>query len=177
MSRLNPAVNASDHHAGDVNASLILVEYGDFECPHCRRAHPFVKRLLNEMGNDMHFVYRNFPLRQIHQHANDAAIAAEAAGKQGRFWEMHDQIFNNQDRLSDSLFLSLAANIGLNLEQFAEDSKSEEIQNKIEKDLESGIRSGVNATPTFFLNESRVLTYNGTYKSLWEAFRVESELL
>lgn len=177
MSRLKPAVNAADHHQGNINAPLTLVEYGDFECPHCKHAHPFIKRLLDEMGKDLLFVYRNFPLRQIHQHAFDAAIAAEAAGKQGRFWEMHDLIFEHQEKLGEDLFMSLSEIIGLDTKQFESDLKDIEIQNKIEKDFESGIRSGVNATPTFFLNDSPVLTYTTTYKSLWEAVRLESELL
>ena len=169
MSLLKLAVNSADHHSGNMNATITLVEYGDFECPHCRIAHPLVKRLLKEKGNEILYVFRNFPLREVHRHAYKAAIAAEAAGKQGKFWEMHDLIFENQDKLNTRYFLSLAKIIGLDLVQFTIDSENEELLNKIETDFESGIRSGVNGTPSFFLNGSRLLTYDETYESLLDA--------
>src|SRR4030095_3966120 len=111
MSVLKIAVNSADHHRGNVNAAVTLVEYGDFQCPYCKRAHPLVKRLLEERGEKFHFVFRNFPLRKIHPHAHASAVAAEAAGKQGKFWEMHDLIFENQDRLSSNYLLLLAEGI------------------------------------------------------------------
>ena len=176
MSALKLAVNSADHHQGNVNAATTLVEYGDFQCPYCRRAHPLVKRLLKEKGNELHFVFRNFPLRSIHPHAYISATSAEAAGKQGKFWEMHDLIFENQDKLNTNYLLSLAEDIGLDLVQFAQDLKSKKILDKTEKDFESGIRSGVNGTPTFFLNGYPLLTYDGTYESLLDAVQLESEL-
>jgi protein-disulfide isomerase len=176
MSTLKPAVNSADHHQGNVNAAIALVEYGDFECPHCRRAHPFVKRLLKERSKELHFVFRNFPLQEIHPHAYVAAVTAEAAGKQNKFWEMHDLIFENQDKLTTNYLMSLAESLGLDFAQFAKDSKSEAVQSKIEMDFESGIRSGVNGTPTFFLNGSPILTYDETYESLLDAIRFESEM-
>jgi protein-disulfide isomerase len=176
MSKLKPAVNSADHHQGNINASITLVEYGDFQCPYCRRAHPLVKRLLRERANDLLFVFRNFPLRKIHPHAYISAVTAEAAGKQGKFWEMHDLIFENQNKLTTNYLLSLAEDIGLDLAQFAKDSKSEEILDKIERDFESGIHSGVNQTPTFFLNGSPLLTYDETYESLSDAVQLESEM-
>jgi len=176
MSKLKPAVNAADHHQGNVNAHVTLVEYGDFECPYCGRAHPLVKRLLEEKGKEIQFVFRNFPLREIHPHAYAAALTAEAAGKQGKFWEMHDLIFEDQKNLNANFLVSLAKEIGLDMKQFAEDSKSDELQNKIEGDFESGIRSGVNGTPTFFINGSKLLTYDETYESLLDAIQLESEM-
>ena len=176
MSKLKLAVNSADHHEGNVNAATTLVEYGDFECPYCGRAYPLVKRLLKERVNELHFVFRNFPLREIHPHAHMSAIAAEAAGKQGKFWEMHDMIFENQNKLNTNYLLSLAKDIGLDLAQFDKDSKSKEILNKIETDFESGIRSGVNGTPTFFLNGYPLLTYDETYESLLDAVRLENEM-
>lgn len=176
MSTLKLAVNANDHHLGNVNATIIVVEYGDFECPHCRHAHPLIKRLLKERSNDLHFVFRNFPLTEVHPHAFTAAITAEAAGKQDKFWEMHDLIFENQDKLNTQFLLSLAENMGLDMKQFAKDFKSEELQNKIETDFESGIRSGVNGTPTFFINGIKLLTYDETYESLLDAVLLESEM-
>src|SRR6185369_13727683 len=176
MSVLRLAVNSADHHAGNVNAGITLVEYGDFQCPYCRRAHPLVKRLLKEKGDELHFVFRNFPLSEIHPHAYISAVTAEAAGKQGKFWEMHDLIFENQNRLNANYLLSLVENIGLDLEQFAEDSNSDEVLNKLEADFESGVRSGVNGTPTFFLNGTRLLTYDETYESLADAVQHEFEM-
>ncbi len=176
MSTLKPAVSSADHHQGNVNAAFTLVEYGDFECPHCRRAHPLIKRLLKERGDDLNFVFRNFPLSEIHPHAQMSAIVAEAAGKQEKFWEMHDLIFENQDKLSAKFLMTLAEELDLDLEKFAADTTSTEVATKVEKDFESGIRSGVNGTPTFFLNGSRVLTYDETYESLLDAILLESEM-
>ena len=176
MSKLKLAVNSNDHHLGNVDATITLVEYGDFQCPYCKRAHPLIKRLLKEKNNDLHFVFRNFPLQEIHPNAYTAAITAEAAGKQDKFWEMHDLIFENQDKLSTKFLMSLAENIGLDMKQFAEDSKSNMLQSKIETDFESGIRSGVNGTPTFFINGNKLLTYDETYESLLDAVLLESEM-
>jgi protein-disulfide isomerase len=176
MSTLKLAVNSNDHHLGNVNATITLVEYGDFQCPHCRHAHPLIKRLLKERNNDLHFVFRNFPLQEVHPQAYAAAITAEAAGKQGKFWEMHDLIFENQDRLDTKFLFSLAEDIGLDMIRFAKDLKSDGVQSKIETDFESGVRSGVNGTPTFFLNGSKLLTYDETYESLLDAVILESEL-
>jgi len=169
MSVLKLPVNPSDHHRGNVNATKTLVEYGDFECPHCKHAHLFIKRLLKEKGTKLDFVFRNFPLRKIHPHAYMSAVTAEAAGEQGKYWEMHDLIFENQDRLNENYLFSLAQDVGLDLAKYTKDSKSSEIQDKIEKDFESGIRSGVNGTPTFFLNGSPIFTYDETYESLLNA--------
>ena len=176
MSKLKLAVNFNDHHLGNVNAPITLVEYGDFQCPHCKHAHPLIKRLLKERSNDLHFVFRNFPLTEVHPQAYTAAITAETAGKQDKFWEMHDLIFENQDKLDTKFLLSLADNIGLNMKQFAKDFKSEELQKKIETDFESGIRSGVNGTPTFFINGNKLLTYDETYESLSDAVLLELEM-
>ena len=93
MSKLNIPANADDHHQGNLNAAITLVEYGDFQCPQCRRAYPLVKRLLKEKGKELNFVFRNFPLNKIHPLAFSAAVSAEAAGKQNKFWAMHDLIF------------------------------------------------------------------------------------
>jgi protein-disulfide isomerase len=176
MSVLKLAENSADHHAGNVYAGITLVEYGDFQCPYCRRAHPLVKRLLKEKGDELHFVYRNFPLSEIHPQAYVSAVTAEAAGKQGKFWEMQDLIFENQAKINKNYLLSLAEIMHLDLAQFAKDLKSEVIRNKIDTDFEGGIRSGVNGTPTFFLNSYRLLTYDETYESLADAIQFESEM-
>lgn len=176
MSKLKPAVGPHDHQLGNKNAPIVLVEYGDFECPHCGHAHPLISRLVQEKGDSFNFVFRNFPLREAHPHAFVSAIAAEAAGKQGKFWQMHDLIFENQQKLSTDFLMSLAEDLGLDLAQFEEDSQRDAIKNKIEMDFESGVRSGVNGTPTFFLNGSPLFTYDGSYESLVEAIELESEM-
>src|SRR5688572_31715984 len=102
MSRLTPPVSNADHRAGPDDAPVTLVEYGDFECPHCRRAHPIVHDVRKRMGQRLRFVFRHFPLSESHLHARHAAEAAEAAAAQGKFWEMHDLLFENQENLEDS---------------------------------------------------------------------------
>ena len=158
-----------------LNAAITLLQYGDFQCPNCRRAYPLIKKLLEEKGEELDFVFRNFPLKKIHPLAFSAAASAEAAGKQERFWEMHDLIFENQNKLTAHFIRSLAEKIGLNIAQFEQDSQSEEIRTKIEKDYDSGILSGVNKTPSFFVNGSLLLTYDETYESLLNAILFESK--
>jgi protein-disulfide isomerase len=144
-----------------------LVEYGDYQCPYCRRAHPLVQRLLQEVGSELRFVFRHFPLKEIHAQAFAAALSAEAAGRQGKFWQMHDLLFQHQDRFGEkTIFLDLAEELGLDLGHFIMDRKSEELATKVEKDFSGGIYSGVSRTPTFFLNESKIYTYDGSYESL-----------
>lgn len=177
MSTLKFLVTKDEYHRGNINAPIALVEYGDYQCPYCKRAHPLVKRLLKESGDQFYFVFRNFPLRKVHPLAQSSAISAEAAGKQGKFWEMHDLIFENQPKLTTRFLLSLAEGLGLDPVQFERDSKSEALLNKIETDFEGGMRSGVNRTPTFFLNGSRLIGYDETYKSLADAILIPSEML
>jgi len=175
MSTLKFDVHPNDHHRGNLNAALTLVEYGDFECPYCKRAHALVTRLLKEKSNELHFVFRNFPLRKIHPHAYASAITAEVAGRQGKFWEMHDLIFENQNKLTTSFLLHLAECLDLDLEKFSRDSKSIKVLNKIDTDFESGVHSGVNRTPSFFINGSLLLTYDETYESLFDAIQPGTE--
>ena len=176
MSTLSLEVNSNDHRKGNLKATLTLVEYGDFQCPACRRAHGLVKRLLKERGNDLCFVFRNFPKPQFHPYAYAAAIAAEAAGKQSKFWEMYDLIFENQSKLDANYLVSLAQDIGLDSAQFDIDRKSDDVLNKIKMDIESGIRSGLKGTPTFFLNGSPILGSTRTYESLLAAIPIESNI-
>src|SRR5688572_26697942 len=112
MTALKVPVNAGDHHQGNIEAKLTLVEYGDFQCPYCGRAHPLVKQLLREWGQDLHFVFRHFPLAKIHPLALACSVTAEAAGQQGKFWEMHDHIFENQRKITTRFLTSLAEGIG-----------------------------------------------------------------
>lgn len=167
MTTLRPSVSDRDHQAGNHNSTLTLVQYGDYQCPHCRRAYNYVERLLKEHGTDIRFVFRHFPLTEIHPDAATAARSAEAAGVQGNFWEMHKLLFENQNRFHQkTLFLRLADELGLQLSQFFADRKHDEVISKVEKDFKGGMYSGVGGTPTFFINESKVYTYNGSYDSL-----------
>ena len=150
--RLKYPVNSNDHIQGNKNAPVELVEYGDYECSDCGHAFPIIKRIQQEMGDDLKFIFRNFPLTNSHPHAVNAALAAEAAALQNKFWEMHDTIFKNQKQLDDEDLLSYAEKINLDLNQFKSDIQERELLTKVEADFESGVRSGVNGTPSFFVN-------------------------
>jgi protein-disulfide isomerase len=155
MGQLVHPVTEDDHIAGPMDAPLTLVEYGDFECPHCAAAHPVVKEIQRLLGDTLRFVYRHFPLTQIHPHAEHAAEASESAGAQGAFWEMHDVIFENQDAMTDRDLIRDAAAIGIDAERVAEDLDSGTWEARVQRDFASGVRSGVNGTPTFFINGMR----------------------
>jgi len=169
MAHLKPPVSERDQQTGNANAPVTLVEYGDYQCSHCAHAHPLLKQLVEEEGGELRFVFRNFPLSQSHPLATLAAQAAEAAGKQQKFWEMHDMIYEKLDGLSRDSFTAFAASLGLDLEKFDADLESDDIAAKVESDFESGIRSGVNGTPSFFINGERISSYDGSYESLQAA--------
>ena len=152
MTPLIPAVNRMDHMYGNAAAQLELVEYGDYECPFCGRAYPIVKDIQKKLGNEMKFIFRNFPLSKIHPHAFSAAVATEAAALQNRFWEMHDMVFENQQTLDLDHILLFAKRIGLDVERFKNDIQLKPLIEKVSGDFDSGIRSAVNRTPTFFIN-------------------------
>lgn len=153
--RLVLPVSDRDHILGPETASVTLVEYGDYECPYCGLAYPIVKELLRRLGDQLRFVFRNFPLTQVHPHAEHAAQAAEAAGRQGKFWEMHDYLFEHQDALDDAHLAQYAIDLNLDLPRFEQDFGDPAIIEHIREDVLSGIRSGVNGTPTFFINGVR----------------------
>ena len=152
MNQLTLPVNSHDHILGNPDSPLELVEYGDYECPYCGRAFPIVKDIQQQLGSNLKFVFRNFPLSKIHPNAFLAGVATEAAGLQGKFWEMHDIIFQNQKSLNAENILHLAGRLGLDIGRFSNDIQQKELIDKVEKDFETGIRSGVNRTPTFFIN-------------------------
>ncbi len=162
---LRPTVSERDHAQGSNDAAIVLVEYGDYQCPHCGRAYPIVKRIQEELGDQLQFVFRNFPLAKIHPEATKAAVATEAAALQGKYWEMHDIIFENQDQLDNDSLLDYARELGLDIAQFKRDMEDAALLKKVEADFESGIRSGVNATPTFFINGEK-------YNNGWEGDRI-----
>jgi protein-disulfide isomerase len=159
-SRLTPAVSERDHAAGDANAPVTLVEYGDYECPHCGHAHPIVKSIQHRLGKKLRFVFRNFPLAESHPHARHAAEAAEAAAAQGKFWQMHDAIYENQMQLEDEELIATARNLKLDAQAIARALDDGTYTARVREDFRSGIRSGVNGTPTFFINGER---YDGAW--------------
>ncbi|MGB7158539.1 MAG: thioredoxin domain-containing protein [Tepidisphaeraceae bacterium] len=154
-SKLTMPVSERDHAQGPPDAPVTLVEYGDYECPYCGKAYPIIKRLQKAMGERLRFVFRNFPLNTIHAHASVAAQAAEAAGAQGKFWEMHDILYEHQDTLADHDLHAFALKIGLEIYKFDADLSSERFAKRVREDFQSGVRSGVNGTPTFFINDLR----------------------
>jgi protein-disulfide isomerase len=160
MSRLSIPVNGNDHMQGNGDAPWTLVEYGDYECPMCGRAYPIVKRSQERLGDRLKFVFRNFPLREIHPYAEHAAETAEFAATDGQFWEMHDLLFENQETLEDEFLFQLAAEIGLSAHKLRGTLAAETYRNRIDADFRGGIRSGVNGTPTFFINGAR---HDGSY--------------
>jgi len=153
------AVRADAYHKGNKDAKVQIVEFADFECPACKANSPIINEVANLYGSKIVFYYRHFPLSQ-HQFSLVAARAAEAAGKQGKFWEMHDKIFANQSILSNDLFYKLAKEIGLDETQFKKDMASKEIKDIVAKDKKDAIALGVNATPTFYLNGKKVEIYS-----------------
>ena len=155
MSELKVPVSVSDHVQGDENAPITLVEYGDYQCPYCGAAYPIVKRVQKHFGKKIRFVFRNFPLVQSHPMAQSAAEAAEFAAAHGKFWEMHDAIYENQRSLSVEFLVELAEGLGLSGAALAKSLESQEYAEKVRADFMSGVRSGVNGTPTFFINGHR----------------------
>jgi len=157
---LTVPVSGRDHIRGKVTAPLTLLEYGDFECPYCGAAHPILEEVRALLGPRLRFVYRHFPLTNVHPHAESAAEAAEAAGAQGRFWEMHDRLFEHQDALEDEDLVAHADALGLDVERFVEELADGVHAPRVRQDFLSGVRSGVNGTPSFYINGVR---YNGQY--------------
>jgi protein-disulfide isomerase len=150
-----PVSEDRDHVQGPGDALLTLVEYGDYECPYCGAAYPIVKEIQSRMGDQLRFVFRNFPITTSHPHAEAAAEAAEVAGAQQRFWEMHDHLYENQRRLRDEDLRSYAAALGLDVELFDKELTEHVHAERVQEDFMSGVRSGVNGTPTFFINRTR----------------------
>jgi len=143
-----------DHYRGPLDASVVLTEYGDFECPHCGLAEP-AARAERETDDDLLFVWRHLPLTDVHPHAQLAAEASEAAGRQGSFWPLHDLLLTHQDHLTRADLLGYAEQLGLDVERFADDLEHHVHADRIATDIESADLSGVSGTPTFFVNGQR----------------------
>jgi protein-disulfide isomerase len=155
MATLRVPVTSTDHSQGPENAETILVEYGDYECPYCGRAYPIVKQVQKHFGKRLRFVFRNFPLGEMHPHAQAAAETAEFAAAHGKFWEMHDALYENQQSFSEQFFLGLAQELELPATALRQALEAGEFRERVRNDFGGGIRSGVNGTPTFFINGRR----------------------
>lgn len=152
MSQLQTPVHPGDHILGPSTAPVTLVEYADFQCPYCADAHEIVQGLREQLGDKLRFVFRHFPLSDIHVHAQHAAEFAEAAGAQGKFWEVHDYLFEHQDALDDEDLVHAAAELGIDKEKLQDDLETGEPSERVDGDFEDGLASGVQGTPAFFIN-------------------------
>ena len=169
-----PVDPSRDHVQGDPKAVLTLVQYGDYQCPYCGAAYPEVKKVQKELGSRLRFVFRNFPLTNVHEFAMVAAETAEAASAQGKFWEMHDFLYEHQDTLGDpTVALGHAKKLGLDTQRFEREIAQHTHEKRIKDDFMGGVKSGVNGTPTFYVNGVR---HDGPAEAdaLAEAFRTKS---
>jgi len=148
-------VGPNDHAQGPTHAPVTLLEYGDYQCPYCGEAYPVLKEVQARMGKALRFVFRNFPLGEMHPYAFIAAEAAEAAGAQNQFWAMHDMLYENQDALEPESLAGYAKALGLDLERFVEDINAGTFTARIKHDFQGGLMSGVNGTPSLFINGQR----------------------
>jgi diadenylate cyclase len=165
-------VGTRDHARGPRDAPVTLLKYGDYECPYCAEAHPLLKAVQERVGKQMRFVFRHFPLDTVHPRARRAAQAAEAAASQGRFWEMHDLLYERQDELGEEDLMRYAAELGLDLRRFEEDLASDHHAWRIEEDRVGGDRAGVRGTPTLFVNGVRYtgpMDFDGLLAAVEEA--------
>lgn len=170
---LTTAVSGQDHAQGPEKAPLTLVEYGDYECSYCGEAYSVVKAAQQALGAKLRFVFRNFLLADAHPHAQQAALAAEAAGQQHKFWQMHDALYEHQGQLEANQLTGYAKALGLNVEQFKADLSDQAVADRVAADLESGVRSGVNGTPAFFVNGQR---YDGDWQGSGLLHELQSQL-
>ena len=150
-----PVTEDRDHIQGPADAAVTLVQYGDYECPYCGAAYPIIKEVQARMGEKLRFVFRNFPITTSHPHAEQAAESAEAAASQGKFWQMHDLLYENQRRLRDQDLRTYAEQLGLDGELFDKEMADHAHAERVREDFMSGVRSGVNGTPTFYINGAR----------------------
>lgn len=174
MNTLKAPVTQADHIQGNVKAPITLLEYGDYECPYCGLAYFTIKRVQKHFGKKLRFVFRNFPLAEVHPHAEIAAEVAEFAGDKGRFWEMHDLIYENQSDLSLALLIKLTTVLKLSPSELENALEMGKYRNKVKSDFLGGVRSGVNGTPTFFINDQR---YNGAFEFKDLVYAIDQSIL
>src|SRR4030095_4261295 len=148
-------VSARDHIAGRATAPVTLLEYGDYECPFCGAAHPIVHQIRQQFGKRLRFVFRHFPPATCHPHAEPSAEAAEAAGAQGQFWEMHDLLYERQDALEEEDLVERGEILGLDVARFVRELSAQTYAPRVQEDFMSGVRSGVNGTPAFYIHGLR----------------------
>lgn len=165
---LTVPVSPIDHTLGPDHAPVTVVEYGDFECPNCKQAAPAVKLLLERFEEQVRFAFRNFPLVDVHPHALVAAQAAECAGAQGKFWQMHDLLFANQEHLKQKQLHGYAEQIGLDMARYTAEMDDEVYLQRVREHVEGGIKSGVRGTPGFFVN-GRIQDVSFGIRSLFDA--------
>jgi protein-disulfide isomerase len=156
-----PVSEERDHIQGPADAPATLLEYGDYECPYCGAAYPIVKQVQAELGDRLRFVFRNFPISTSHPHAEQAAEAAEAAAAQGKFWEMHDHLYEHQQQLEVPDLVGYAEALGLDVGRFEAELNGHVHADRVREDFMSGVRSGVNGTPTFYVDGVR---HDGSYE-------------
>jgi protein-disulfide isomerase len=166
--QLTPPVQSFDHSRGPDHAAVTVVEFGDFECPNCKQAAPAVKLLLERFDERVRFAFRNFPLTEVHPHALLAAQAAEAASAQGKFWEMHDLLFENQTHLKAQHLHAYAERLGLDMARYTAEMDDEIYLQRVREHMESARQSGVRATPTFFVN-GRICDVSFGLRALFDA--------
>jgi protein-disulfide isomerase len=159
--RLTVPVGANDHAQGLATAAVTLLEYGDYQCPYCGAAYPIVKEVQKRLGGQLRFVFRNFPLANMHPHATLAAEAAEVVGALGHFWEMHDMLYEHQSALAEPDLVGYAGKLGVDRGKFSTELRRPAYAERVREDFASGVRSGVNGTPTFYINGVR---HNGSYE-------------
>lgn len=160
MTTLKVPVSPDDHIQGEQHASVTLVEYGDYQCPYCGMAYEIIKKVQKQFVHELRFVFRNFPLTELHPWAELAAESAEFAATHDKFWEMHDLLYENQQNLSADLMIELGKILKLPISELTEALEKRSFKGKIQKDFIGGVHSGVNGTPTFFINGYR---YNDSY--------------
>lgn len=156
----------TDWYKGDKGAPIVIVEYSDFQCPSCKVYQPELEEVFKTYPGQVVLVYRHFPLKQIHLQAEQAAYAAEAAGRQGKFWEMHDKLFEHQaawveNRSASRIFADYAQQIGLNMDQYRREVKHKEVKAAVKADYMSALKNALSATPSFFVNGELVVNPEG----------------
>jgi protein-disulfide isomerase len=167
--RLTLPIGDRDHQQGPADAPVTLVEYGDYECPHCRQVSPVLAQLRDHFGTRLRYVFRHFPITSLHPNSQLAAEAAEAAAAQGRFWEMHNLLFDHQGTLDREHLLLYAEALDLDVERFHSDLDGHVHADRVREDFISGVRSGANGTPAFFINNVR-------YDGAWDLDSLRAEI-
>ena len=160
MSLRIPVDSHRDHILGREDAPVTLVEFGDYQCPYCGAAQPEVRKVIERFGDDLRFVFRHFPLTEVHPMAAIAAVTAEFAGAHGQFWKAHEALYAHQKRLGPELLFEIVQGLGLEPAELKADIDANTYTAKVEEDFSGGVRSGVNGTPTFFINGTR---HDGAY--------------